>query len=475
MKCEFCEKTIPDGSVSCSYCGSLVRNAVSSTSHTVISLEQQKDIGNYKMSSDYKSPKANNSDKEILYGIDMSHQKFAAQKFTSSEGYKPPITNAGNAIIGENISAPLPSAAEKNNNGETSHSSLQESVPKKCEFCGKDIAPGEVSCPACGSLVRRVMSDKGNTVISVKQQNDIGNYKMKSSYTTPQTEASEGEIHFGKEMSHGEFTQQSITDENAYTPVASGRDVYIRSEENNGIPNPNSGSYSMRKESTEKTPEFVTQKRVSLFKKRRVPKNYVNAYVPINEREQIESDSNNNVDTKPAFDFRKKRISKKYANAYVPLYGSEYTETNEAVRIAEENTKEIADVPGGLNKDQFMKLIYLHSVRVPFFAAIVILYICMVGMLFTSIYFMNPYQLITIPLIMVLTFGLQFKYSYSCAFGTLLFGIIYSITGIIFYYSFLGIPILVAGIFSYFSVKRFNTLWDMYIETGTLPYARRRF
>ena len=101
MKCEFCEKTIPDGSVSCSYCGSLVRNAVSSTSHTVISLEQQKDIGNYKMSSDYKSPKANNSDKEILYGIDMSHQKFAAQKFTSSEGYKPPITNAGNAVINQ--------------------------------------------------------------------------------------------------------------------------------------------------------------------------------------------------------------------------------------------------------------------------------------------------------------------------------------------------------------------------------------
>ena len=436
MKCEFCEKIIPDNSVSCPNCGSLVRNTVSNIGHTVISLEQQKIIGNYKMSSDYKSPKANDSDKEILYGVDMSHQKFTAQKFTSSEDYKPTITNIGNAIIGENISSALPSAAEKNKNAEMSQTGLQESVPKKCEFCGKDITPGEVSCFACGSLVRRVMSDKGNTVISVQQQNDIGNYKMKSSYTTPQTESSEGEIRFGREMSHSKFTQQSITDENAYTAVASGRDVYIRTEENKGIPNPNTSSYSMKKEPAEKEPEFVTQKGVSLFKKR--------------------------------------RISKKYANAYIPLYGNEYSETNEAVRIAEENTKDFAEIPGALNKDQFMALIYLHSVRVPFFFAIVILYGCMVGMLFASIRLTDPYQLITIPLIMALTFGLQFKYSYYCAFGTLLFGIIYSITGTLFYHSPLGIPILVAGIFAYFSVKKFNALWDMYIKTGTIPYPRGR-
>ena len=356
MKCEFCEKNLPDGATSCPYCGSIVRGFLSDKGNTVISIEQQKDIGNYKMSSDYKTPEKVESEEQIFYGIDMSHQKFSAQKFSSSDNSKSTITHIGNAVIDENGfssgrslsysgAAPIESDSGSNLN----------SNAEKCEFCGKPLEPNSANCPSCGSAVRKIISNKSNTVISVEQQKDIGNYKMSSEYKAPAPDSDNKEIRFGNAMSRGKFVPQKFA----------------------------AGSTDFKFKSKEAT----------------------------------------------------------------------------------------ADVPYGLNKHQFMKLYHLHSVRVPFFAAILVMYLSMVGMLISSIKAYNQYSLIPIPLIMFCTYGLQFKYNYYCAIGTLVFGMTYSVTGVIYYGTYMGFPILIAGLLAFFSVKKFNKLWDMYLKTGTVPYS----
>lgn len=449
MKCEFCEKILPDNSVSCPYCGCVVRNTMSDKGHTVISIEQQNDIGNYKMSSDYKTPEKSNTDEEeILYGIDMSYQKFAAQKFSSNDSFKPKITNSGNAVIGADgasVGYPLPGsgAAEKNAD---SRESLQSNIPKKCEFCGTTLPAGAVSCPECGSMVRRVMSDKGNTVISLSQQNEMGNYRMNSDYKASEEKYSEEEIRYGSDMSRSGFAQQKFTSENSYRSVASGKDVVIRADSFR----PNSGTYTMKKERSENIPEENRPKKVSL---RKTPPKKVSL-------------------------LKSKITSKKYVNSYVPLYGDEHISSNEEVRRSEEHLKNIAEVPPGLDKNQFMRLNHLHNVRIPYFSAIVILYICMVGMLFWSLFlsavFSNPYDLINIPPVLIFTYGLQFKINYTCAFSCFLYGLVYSVIGAVFYGNLLGIPIMIAGILAVISTRKFNALWDMYQKTGTVPYTGNR-
>ena len=445
MKCEFCEKILPEDAISCPSCGSIVRNFMSEKGHTIISIEQQNDIENYKMSSYYKAPEEKNTDEEVFFGIDMSQQKFAAQKFSSNNSFKPKITNSGNVVInanGTSVGYSLPHSCKT----ETEMNAGNNNAPKKCEFCGQQLPENAASCPECGSMVRRFMSDKGNTVISLEQQNNIGKYKMNSNYKTPQEELTEEEILYGVDMSHKKFAQQKFESQDSYKAVASGRDVVLSADNSERTSNPNRGKYTIKTERSVNMPEEIRPKKVSLRK---------------NPPQKLSLRKSN-------------FMSKKYVNAYIPLYGDEHSNNNQFVQQTADRLENIAEVPPGLDKNQFLKLNYLHKVRIPYFSAIVILYICMVGMLFESMIPPNPYNLINIPFVMIFTYGLQFKINYNCAFFCFIFGLLYSFTGPIFYHSSMGFPILIAGILAVLSTRKFNELWDMYQKTGTLPYTQNR-
>ena len=309
----------------------------------------------------------------------------------------------------------------------------------KCEFCGETISDNSFSCPNCGSLVRNTLSEKNNTVISIEQQIEIGNYKSSREYKIPKDETNDDPYSYS-DISRKPFASQKISSEKNESSNHPKRDVLIKDDNTSTSANSlNNKSYTMQKSNIgevviqSNTPNGKAsskKKRVNLSKK----KNKVNL------SKEIHNPTN--------------------ADNFINL-----TDNSASPEILDG----CVDIQPGLTKNQLMSLHNLHSVRIPYYSSVLCFYFTLVYMTYNLFSNMSLYIIINIFLVMGLTFGIQFKYNYSCAVGCIVFGVVYSVTGILFFNTLAGLFIVLGGILAERSIKNFNNLWTQYQETGRLP------
>lgn len=300
-----------------------------------------------------------------------------------------------------------------------------------CDFCKNTIPDNSFSCPYCGSLVRKSVSSTENPVISLEQQAEIGNYKMSSNYKLPSNNSGEDDPFLYKDISRQSFAAQKFTSSNIKTSLG----VVIQS-----IDTSNGKKYTMGNNETGKT---VTQSmqskgKVVLEKKR-------NAVSLSKEKQKV-------------------RLSKEIS----PGGFIDYTELNSS-SDSPERPDGCVEIEPGLTKNQILSLHNLKSIRTPFYASILLLYSSMLVMLFDFSVISSLYMVTNVLLVLLFTYGIQFKHNYSCAVACASFGFAFSITGLLFYNSVHGLLILLGGLLAVNSIKKLNVLWTQYQETGRLP------
>lgn len=335
----------------------------------------------------------------------------------------------------------------------------------KCEFCRATLSEGEISCSECGSLVRNFISEKSNTVISIRDQIDISKYKMSSDYRISE-ETSDNELPI-VDVSRQTFVAQKTISQNAYKKNMENIGVVISADSNNINEHyrPSTKTYTMKNNNSKNVQNAETnnysRKKISLRKD--------------THKVQLSKKAKQDQKVRLSKNPEKKayvHFSKQSARNYIDTFGSNEDYENN-LRNAKLEWQNFAEVPPELSKAQFMKLNCLSSVRASYYWAIVFLYLCMVGLLIVSVLIESLYNLMNVILLMALTFGLQFKTSYFCAWCCTLFGLVYSITGSLFYQNAIGLPIMIAGILAVTSLNKFNNLWEQYQSTGRVPYINR--
>ncbi len=294
-----------------------------------------------------------------------------------------------------------------------------------CDFCQNTIPDDSFSCPCCGAHVSKTVSSSENPVISLEQQAEIGNYKSNISYKISSNEPDEDDPFTYRDITRKAFAAQKFTSGDNDNSYHSPRGILIQN--NNS---PNDKKYTMQNyESGESVSQSNRKKRPVSLKKERKAVNLSKETTGFIDYSDISGDS-------------------------------------ESV----EDFDGCIKIEPGLTKNQLLSLHNLKTIRQPFYSSIVLLYASMVMMIADSRLISSLYPILCLLLVLVFTYGIQFKHSYFCAVACACFGLAFFITGMLFYSSYYGLLFLIGGILASISIKKFNVLWTQYQETGKLPF-----
>lgn len=296
-----------------------------------------------------------------------------------------------------------------------------------CEFCGENIPKGEYSCPSCGSVIRNIFSDKSNTVISADKQSDISEYKSASRYKLSDEENTDDNTFYDVSKRH--FSAQK-----ASSVYQSNRDVIIG--QNNTYAPPQK-TYKMKEQDKPNYSQDTAGEG--------------NGKVSLKKRER-----------------KKIQLKKEEQNTSKTFFNSNSRYTNEPIKNRFEGG--YVELPDGMSKNDLMKSQFLSSVRLPFYLSIVLMYVSLLGMVVTGLVSISFYNIFSILACYALVLGIQIKNSFICACTLAAYSFSYIFVMLFVYDTWGGYTLFIAAILSVFCMKKFNSIWNEYLDTGKIPY-----
>lgn len=309
----------------------------------------------------------------------------------------------------------------------------------KCEFCGAELSEEHRVCTFCGSVASpTVMNDKSHLIIGMRQQNEIGERLPPREYKLQQSNG---------------FSRQSIDTE----------------MESNDESQKKSSRHKHRGEVT--LPQFVTQNQPKEKTRQKVTldKHCEEKSAPrFKAQNQLGNEFDRNV-----FWHDRQGENPQTQFGQPCIYDSEQNNSMQGfIPDSFENQSMYQQQPPSelMSKTKFLNLREMRTCRNLIFPAIILLYFSMVISFVQTVSMGDPRMLIDIVIVLVLTFGLQFKQSRACSVALC----IYSVLSI-WVFLLLGLVLtdcvtnLAAGNLAVCGTFRLERMWRQYKNTGCVP------